>query len=474
MSATSIILCLIALILLQCRTAFIGTAVCIILILNHQYQLLHKLQNKFSKPILIIIVATTLCLTAIAFTLLYHSKQASSDGRLFIWKISLQAIAQKPILGSGYGQFEHDYNLAQAKYFATGTATQQEIRNASYVHMSYNEFLENLFEGGIIGLVLFVGLIAALLAPCPLKGVPGSITAKEGLQKVVFGSPSKMRHPTENIGSPHKSPFRVGVQNTLLGDGGVFFAYAGIATFTIMCFFNFTIQAIPVRALFILYAAVCCTPILERTQQKKVSAPITLHNTPLGDGGFAYSLFGVWGSFGVLIFSLFLFFKFITLSNSYNRCQYLLETADENKSYNEAIEEMDLLKVDMKQSTHYWWSYGRLLYKSKNYPAAVEKLNMATNLTSNPDLYLKIGNCYEKMSHYAEAAKAFSVAENIEPHLFKPRYESMRLFAMANDTSNTVLKAKEIIDMVPKVPSDKVNFYKKEAQTTLLFATFKK
>ena len=80
----------------------------------------------------------------------------------------MQAIAEKPILGSGYGQFEHDYNLAQAHYFATGKATQQEIYNASYVHMSYNEFLENLFEGGIIGLVLFVGLLVALLTPCPL------------------------------------------------------------------------------------------------------------------------------------------------------------------------------------------------------------------------------------------------------------------------------------------------------------------
>ena len=93
LSATSIILCLIALTLLQCRTAFIGATVSVTLILNHQYQLLHKLQTKFSKPIIIIIVATTLCLTAIAFTLLYHSKQATSDGRLFIWKISLQAIA---------------------------------------------------------------------------------------------------------------------------------------------------------------------------------------------------------------------------------------------------------------------------------------------------------------------------------------------------------------------------------------------
>ena len=93
LSATSIILCLIALTLLQCLTAFIGATVCVTLILNHQYQLLHKLQTKFSKPIIIIIVATTLCLTAIAFTLLYHSKQATSDGRLFIWKISLQAIA---------------------------------------------------------------------------------------------------------------------------------------------------------------------------------------------------------------------------------------------------------------------------------------------------------------------------------------------------------------------------------------------
>ena len=149
-----------------------------------------------------------------------------------------------------------------------------------------------------------------------------------------------------------------------------------------------------------------------------------------------------------------------------------METAD-LLGYKDAIEQMDLLKNDLRQSPHYWSNYGRLFYKSQNYLAAVEKFKRESELTSNPELYKKIGTCYERMSEYSNAAQAYKVAENIEPHLFAPRYESLRLFEMAKDTLNAVLKAKEIIDMNPKVPSEKVSFYKREAQTTLIFLTYK-
>jgi O-antigen ligase len=451
LSATSIILSLTALILLQCRTAFIGATVGSVLIVNHQFQLLNKLQTKFSKPVLIITAIISITLIILALTLLYHSKQASSDGRLFIWKISMQAIAEKPILGSGYGQFEHDYNLAQAHYFATGKATQQEIYNASYVHMSYNEFLENLFEGGIIGLVLFVGLLVALLTPCPLKGVLGSITAKEGSQKAVLGSSSKIARPTENIEPSHKSPFR--------GEG--FFAYAGITTFTIMCFFNFTVQALPVRALFILYAAVCCVynPIGSTTFQKLTLARTRLLNgTPFRVGVNSTSF-----KIGVTALSFFLMLKLLTLSKAYHQCETIVDNSD-NLTVTEASDELAMLQKDLNLSSYFWRSYGNTLAKANNNDAALQSFKNAIMFSSNPNVYIEMANCYGSIGKYKEAIDAITVAKNIEPHHFAPLYALMKIYHSAKDTENAQRVANEIIVMQPKVASDKVVFYKNEAK----------
>lgn len=448
LSTTSIILCLIALILLQCRTAFIGTAVSTVLIINHQFQLLHKLQTKFSKPIIILIVATTLCLTAIAFTLLYHHKQASSDGRLFIWKISLQAIAHKPILGSGYGQFEHDYNLAQAKYFATGTATKQEIRNASYVHMSYNEFLENLFEGGIIGLVLFLALIATFLIrpSASIKGDSDSPTAKNVLPLV--------------SGYSNRTPFRDGVHISTFR-GQEFFAYAGIITFTTMCFFNFTVQALPVRALIILYAACCCVynPIGSTTFQRLTLARTWLLNgTPFMVGVNSTSF-----KIGVTALSFFLMLKLITLSKAYHQCETIVDNSD-NLTVTEASDELAMLQKDLNLSSYFWRNYGKTLLGANHHDAALQSFKNSLEYSSNPKIYLEMANCYSSIGKYQEAINAITIAKNIEPHHFAPLYALMKIYHSAKDNANAKQVAQEIIVMQPKVASDKVVFYKNEAK----------
>ncbi len=431
MAITSFILCLVALAFLKCRTAFIGAVIGITLIINNRFQLIKMLKNKFSNPLLIIATALTFCFVSIALLFLYHSKQASTDGRLFIWKISLKAIAEKPIFGSGYGQFEHDYNLAQARYFAQKTATQQEIFNAGYVHMSYNEFLENLFEGGIIGLILFVGLLVTLFpCPYPLKGRERS--------------PQKIDSKT-NIGTLHNTPLR---------DGG--FAFAGIATFVIMCFFNFTVQALPVRALFIIYAGVCC---VERKSNLNIDLATFKKLPNLANANIFNKTPFI---FVVTALSIFLFFKILTLSKAYSQCNTILETQNDLGS-KEALQEMAALKVDLRQSTHYLHGYANLLFRTKHYDAAIEKYNQSLNYNTNPEIYMELGNCLTKRARYTEAEQAYTMAANIEPHRFAPKYGLMKIYAFAKDSINAKVMAQQIVAMNPKVESEKVEYYKREA-----------
>lgn len=64
-------------------------------------------------------------------------------------------IAENPFKGYGYGLFERNYNLKQASYFANQTSSNTERRNASFVAMAYNDYLEQTIEGGILGLLFY-------------------------------------------------------------------------------------------------------------------------------------------------------------------------------------------------------------------------------------------------------------------------------------------------------------------------------
>jgi tetratricopeptide (TPR) repeat protein len=228
-----------------------------------------------------------------------------------------------------------------------------------------------------------------------------------------------------------------------------------------MCFFNFTIQALPVRALFILYVAVCCVynPVRSTTFGRLLTlAPLAFSNGTPFRVGVNNTSFKV----GTLALSIFLFFKLLTLSKAYNLCKKAFDN-DSNLSNYEALQQMAELKNTMQQSVFFWRGYGNLLLKTKNNNAATIKFNNALNYTSNPDLLMELGNCYTKLGKFSEAEQVYFLAANIEPHRFKPKYGLMKIYCYAKDSVNAKGVAKEIIAMNPKVASEKLDYYKKEA-----------
>ena len=158
-----LLLILAALVLLKCRTAFIGIALSTALILNYQFGYINKINRKFlGYKILLPISIALIFITSSAFYLA-KSKQASTNGRSFIWKISSGMIVQKPILGWGYENFVKEYNYAQATYFKSANGTKEEIENASFVRSAYNELLHNAVEGGVVMLIILLSFYSSLL-----------------------------------------------------------------------------------------------------------------------------------------------------------------------------------------------------------------------------------------------------------------------------------------------------------------------
>lgn len=200
----SLVLLVAALVLLRCRSAYVaGIVVFLVFIITSE-----KWISLFEQIALPVKISGGICLLAILLTssyFLYNLKKESSEGRLFIWKLSTQMVVEKPLTGYGYGLFAKEYNLRQAAWFKSGKGSESEKRNAAYVNMAYNEYIEQGVEGGLPGLILY----------CML------------------------------LGFHTRSAFR----------GRDYEAFSVILAYAFMGCFNFVIQAIPAFMILILYMA---------------------------------------------------------------------------------------------------------------------------------------------------------------------------------------------------------------------------
>lgn len=159
--AIILILSAVFILILKCRTAYIGLATIFIVrfVLSDQAKVFWTHSNKNAKIIAFTISSVLILLSGLV---LYRTKQASADGRLLVWKVSAMMIQENP-LGVGIGMFEHDYNLKQGDYLERGSATEEGQYNSGTVYMAYNDFIEHTVEAGIPGLlfllVFYIGTI---------------------------------------------------------------------------------------------------------------------------------------------------------------------------------------------------------------------------------------------------------------------------------------------------------------------------
>ena len=90
----------------------------------------------------------------------YHWKKDSADGRLLMWKIAAQAVVEQPWQGVGWEYVAGAYGEAQERYFASGTASEQEEHVAGAPEYVFNEYLQVAMAWGVpalCGILLLVG-----------------------------------------------------------------------------------------------------------------------------------------------------------------------------------------------------------------------------------------------------------------------------------------------------------------------------
>lgn len=91
--------------------------------------------------------------------LMFHFKSDSAKGRLLIWKVGFRMWQTRPLTGGGSNAVEKNYALYQGDYFREGLDAVNERQLARDTTYIFNEPLELLIQQGVIGLLLFLGLV---------------------------------------------------------------------------------------------------------------------------------------------------------------------------------------------------------------------------------------------------------------------------------------------------------------------------
>lgn len=163
-AATYLLLAVAIIIISQIRSAWLGLASGIIVILFNRYRILSFLNAL--KPSIKIAAAVAIPIFIISSgVLLFNLKRDSATGRVFIWENTIESIKKNPVFGTGTGSFAFSYNNAQSETVAEGNLSKREFLQADEIKMAYNDILQIIVELGFIGAILFLSIFICSVLP---------------------------------------------------------------------------------------------------------------------------------------------------------------------------------------------------------------------------------------------------------------------------------------------------------------------
>ncbi|MFC5976435.1 O-antigen ligase family protein [Flavobacterium salmonis] len=117
---------------------------------------------RINKKKTIILFVTISIAVMCCLYLLYQLNKDSVDGRTLIRKIALLDIQKSPIFGNGIFNFDGVYNNSKAYYFLEKQRPWKEVKVADYVSNALNDYIQIVFEIGLLGFIL-IGMLLFML-----------------------------------------------------------------------------------------------------------------------------------------------------------------------------------------------------------------------------------------------------------------------------------------------------------------------
>lgn len=400
----------IGLLLLECRTAILGGIFSSGLFLVLYFDVFKRYKRKY---LFFGFLAMAIVSVPIGKQFYLHKKD-SADGRVLIWRLTAQMIQDAPLRGYGTGMFEKEYNLKQAKAIQEKKLNQNEQKNASFVLMAYNDYLEQAVDGGIPAVALFIAMLASFLYP-------------------------------------FKKQYDLDLEKTTNENLDLHYvAYAGIASLALMAVFNFTLSAIPISVLFCAYAGILCA---NSSHYKLLEFSIKPH--------IAKTLF-------LILVGIGLYFS-CTQLNQAKAHRKIKRAYDFLASGNliEAEKFLAPLQESQQNSVTYCMVYGNLLFGQQKYTEALYQFNYAKKFSANPTLYEMAARCLLQSKDYKGAITNLQLLTALSPKTMKYKFGLMQVLLADKQIKQARRVAQQIVTMPIINANELTDKYLKEAKKVL-------
>ncbi|MDW3191968.1 MAG: O-antigen ligase family protein [Cytophagales bacterium] len=329
---------------------------------------------------------------AISFGL-FQWKKDSAMGRILTWEVSLKLIANNPLIGVGFGQYNAAFGSEQANLFRFEADNWQKAQVAGKGEYAFNEWLAIGVEQGVLGLFLFTGiLVSALFA---------------------------FRN------------FRTYTPRDILSIA----ALSGLVSIVVFSLFSYPFSVTPILFYYFVYIGI----ISSQDNTTIISFEITRGIRSVG-------------SIILLIFLLAALFQTHTYYHAYRGWK----RASELKlygNYESSIVLFDKHFDVLKENGEFLFEYGQSLTLANDYREGIRILKLASLHASDPYLYNSLGNCYQELKEYDNARAAYEHAFYLVPHKFYPRYLLAKLYEEMGEQKKAVETAKLLLKMREKIPS---------------------
>jgi hypothetical protein len=477
LSLITIVVILMVLPAARSRAAWLGAIAGIAYLAWHKYNLIHFFKQRCHQTLKLFkwvitfrnrTIVAILVLVLLAGSLsLYHYKKDSADGRMLIWTVTANIIKDYPLLGVGQDMFKAHYMDYQADYFRNHPNSKYE-QVADDNQYAFNELLNTWAENGLIGFLLFIGIVAVVfLSPINHKG-------HEEHKEVIncLNHEGHQEHEGKNE-----------VAQPILGDYHDFsLINATITKASILAILVFGMFAYPSEILPIKIVAVICLGVLanynalnaSNLQTRSIKREASNFSNSVASNFQTQNIKreasnGVPMYIGIKPSNIQTFFKlaitgftFLITVATYAKTNELQQAHttwnDAFDLYNyglytECLEDYQKALPLLQHNGEFMINYGKALSIAEKHVEAIEILSKASIYQTYTVLCTAIGDSQKASKQYADAEKNYWHASEMTPVKFYPQYLLAKLYDETNQQQKAIDRATSLLKKTVKIES---------------------
>jgi len=356
---------------------------------------------------------------------LYFLKKDSADGRLLIWKVTINMIKEKPITGFGFDQFKSHYMDYQAAYFKQNPDS-VEAMVAGDTNYTFNELLQQTVELGIVGLFIIVLILI-----------------------IAFQSPKIQDPKCEALPpQPFKQENGIFIEHGQINNMSqlITVSKAGIISIFVFSLFSYPAQILPIKLNLVFYLAVLS---VESPGRKFVLAENTNRKT----------LFTVLKTIFAVVSIVILCFVFVHIQKlkiAYTNWESAYQVYQMG-AYDMCLEDYEKAYPVLINNGSFLTNYGKALSMAERHAKAANVLLQADLYYPNTVVSTALGDSYKKLGQTFNAEQAYMHACHMIPSRFYPKYLLAKLYIESGQKENAVKIAKELIEKEVKTESTAIS-----------------